>query len=87
MFEIMYDDQVGTSYTATITLNIISIIDPIANASSIFFIPLFKRKTALVMGFFFAGIFNIAIGVCDVNEYKTGIIIFAAALTLVVGIA
>lgn len=87
MLEIMYGDQAGTSYTATITLNLISIIDPIANASSVFVVPLFKRKTALLMGFFSAGLINIAIGVSDVAEFKTGIIIFTMALTLVVGIA
>lgn len=87
MFEIMFGDQVNSRYTATMTLNLISVIDPIANAFSVIVVPLFNRKTALLIGFVLAGLMNLAIGLSDVNEFKTGIIIFAMGLTLFVGIA
>jgi hypothetical protein len=83
----MYNDQVNSSYTATITLNLISIIDPIANAFSVVVIPLFNRKTSLLLGFVLAGLMNLAIGTSDLFEFKIGIIIFAMGLTLFVGIA
>jgi hypothetical protein len=81
----MYSDK--KSYTSTLTLDLISIIDPIANAASVFIVPIFKRRTALLFGFLSAGIINIAIGVSDVTEFKTGIVIFSMMLTLVVGIS
>jgi len=87
IFELMYNDQVSSNYTATITLNLISIIDPIANALSVIIIPLFNRKTSLLLGFVTAGLMNLAIGLSDVFEFKIGIIIFMMGLTLVVGIA
>jgi len=87
MFKIMYADQVNSSYTASITLNLISIIDPIANALSVVVIPLFNRKTSLLLGFVLAGLMNLAIGTSDLFEFKIGIIIFAMGLTLFVGIA
>jgi hypothetical protein len=87
MFEIMYNDQLTSSYTATITLNLISIIDPIANALSVVVIPLFNRKTSLLLGFTLAGLMNLAIGLSDVLEFKIGIIVFTMGLTLFVGIA
>jgi hypothetical protein len=87
MFEIMYNDQLTSSYTATITLNLISIIDPIANALSVVVIPLFNRKTSLLLGFALAGLMNLAIGLSDVLEFKIGIIVFTMGLTLFVGIA
>jgi len=87
IFEIMYNDQVSSNYTATITLNLISIIDPIANALSVIIIPLLNRKTSLLLGFVSAGLMNLAIGLSDVLEFKIGIIIFMMGLTLVVGIA
>jgi hypothetical protein len=87
IFEIMYNDQQNSSYTATITLNLISIIDPIANALSVVIIPLFNRKTSLLLGFVLAGLMNLAIGASDVFEFKIGIIIFMMGLTLFVGIA
>jgi hypothetical protein len=83
----MYNDQVTSSYTVTITLNLISIIDPIANAFSVVVIPLFNRKTSLLLGFILAGLMNLAIGISDLFEFKKGIIIFAMGLTLCVGIA
>ena len=87
MFEIMFNDQVNTRYSATMTLNLISIIDPIANALSLVVVPLFNRKTALLVGFALAGLMNLAIGLSDFNEFKIGIIVFAMGLTLFVGIA
>ena len=87
IFELMYNDQVSSNYTATITLNLISIIDPIANALSVVIIPLFNRKTSLLLGFVLAGLMNLAIGASDVFEFKIGIIIFMMGLTLFVGIA
>ena len=86
MFKIMYADQVNSSYTASITLNLISIIDPIANALSVVVIPLFNRKTSLLLGFVLAGLMNLAIGASDFFEFKIGIIIFSMGLTLFVGI-
>jgi len=86
MFKIMYADQVNSSYTASITLNLISIIDPIANALSVVVIPLFNRKTSLLLGFVLAGLMNLAIGASDFLEFKFGIIIFSMGLTLFVGI-
>lgn len=86
MFKIMYADQLNSSYTASITLNLISIIDPIANALSVVVIPLFNRKTSLLLGFVLAGLMNLAIGASDFLEFKFGIIIFSMGLTLFVGI-
>lgn len=86
MFKIMYADQVNSSYTASITLNLISIIDPIANALSVVVIPLFNRKTSLLLGFVLAGLMNLAIGASEFLEFKIGIIIFSLGLTLFVGI-
>ena len=62
-------------------------IDPIANAASVFIVPIFKRRTALLFGFISAGLINIAIGVSDALEFKTGIVIFSMMLSLVVGIS
>jgi hypothetical protein len=50
-------------------------------------VPLFNRKTSLLLGFALAGLMNLAIGICDVLELKIGIIIFTMGLTLFVGIA
>jgi hypothetical protein len=65
---------------------LISIIDPIANALSVVVIPLFNRKTSLLLGFVLAGLMNLAIGASDILEFKIGIIIFSMGLTLFVGI-
>ena len=58
-----------TSYKADTTLNIIAIVDPIAQLMGVFVVPLFSRRILLMIGGVTIGSFGVMIGVFDnINE-------------------
>lgn len=58
-----------TSYKADTTLNIIAIVDPIAQLMGVFVVPLFSRRILLMIGGVTIGSFGVIIGVFDnINE-------------------
>lgn len=66
IFEQIYEKVDDTGYvTAEKTLNIIAIVDPLSQALAIFLVPLFTRKSLLLVSYFTVGLLNVMIAVMD----------------------
>ena len=72
----------GSYVTARNTLDLIAIIDPLAQVLAIFLVPAFKRKTLLGVSFCVVGILNILIGIMDGVNLDPGV--FFVVLTVIV---
>jgi hypothetical protein len=84
IFEQIYEKVDDTGYvTAEKTLNIIAIVDPLSQALAIFLVPLFTRKSLLLVSYFTVGLLNVMIAVMDGTDTNEGVFFVALAVTVV----
>jgi hypothetical protein len=81
MFEIIYGKD--SSFTFAQTLNIISIVDPAAQAVAIFIVPMVSRRLLLIGGYLLVTCFNILVGITDRKNADIGVLICTLGLVAV----
>lgn len=59
----MYSNDM--SYTGTLTLDLIAIVDPLSQLAAVLIVPMFSRRFILLSGCIMIGVFNILIGLFD----------------------
>jgi len=72
-----------TTYTGSMTLNIIAIVDPISQLIAIAIIPNFSRRLILISGHIAISVINIMIGVLDSADKNLGVLILVIAMAVV----
>ena len=84
IFEQIYEKVEDSAYvTADRTLNLIAILDPISQALAIFLVPLFTRKSILLVSYFTVGLMNVMIAVMDGTDTNEGVFFVVLAVTVV----
>lgn len=58
----------------------IAIVDPLSKIISIFIVPLFKRKTLLLISFFIVGLLNILLAIIEGANTDEGVFYVVVAI-------